>query len=115
MFNKQKIDYKVIGINVFSIFFILTAIISWVPAFHPKESAAEKRELTKFPEFTVETFFSGEYFSGINDWFADTFPLRDMYLAMNTGIKAVLKPAKTQIHGDVVQGDEIPDGPMVTE
>ena len=115
MFNKQKIDYKVIGINVFSIFFILTAIISWVPAFHPKESAAEKRELTKFPEFTVETFFSGEYFSGINDWFADTFPLRDMYLAMNTGINAVLKPAKTQIHGDVVQGDEIPDGPMVTE
>ena len=115
MFNKDKINYKVLGINVFSIVFILMAIISWVPAFHPTESVAEKRELTKFPEFTTEAFFSGAYFSGINDWFADTFPLRDMYLAMNTGINALLKPAKTQIHGDVQQGDEIPTAPMQTD
>lgn len=114
MFNKSKFDYKVLGINVFSIIFILMAVISWIPPFHPKESAAEKRELTKFPEFTSESFFNGTYFSGISDWFADTFPLRDVYLAMNTGINAVLKPAKTQIHGDVVQGDEIPTGPMQT-
>ncbi len=114
MFNKSKFDYKVLGINIFSIIFILMAVVSWIPPFHPKESAAEKRELTKFPEFTSEAFFSGEYFSGISDWFADTYPLRDMYLAMNTGINAVLKPAKTQIHGDVIQGDEIPTGPMQT-
>ncbi len=112
MFNKDKINYKVLGINVFSIVLILMAIVSWIPAFHPKESEAEKRELTKFPELTAESFFSGEYFAGISDWFADTFPMRDLFLSMNTGINAVLKPAKTQIHGDVEQGDEIPDAPM---
>ncbi|MBP5261335.1 MAG: hypothetical protein J6Z43_04310 [Clostridiales bacterium] len=114
MFNKSKFDYRVIGINVFSIVLVIMAVVSWIPAFHPKESVAEKRELTKFPEFTTESFFSGEYFSGISDWFADTFPLRDMYLTLNTGINAILKPSKTQIHGDVIQGDEIPTGPMQT-
>ena len=111
MFNKEKFDYKVLGINVFSIVFILMAIISWIPAFHPKTSEAEKRELTKFPEFTAEDFFSGKYFSGISDWFADTFPMRDVYLSMNSGINSLLKPATTQIHGDVEQGDDIPDVP----
>ncbi|SCW32427.1 DHHW protein [Ruminococcaceae bacterium YRB3002] len=115
MFNKDKIDYKVIGINVFSIIFLLLAVVSWIPAFHPKESQSEKRELTKFPEFTTESFFSGAYFSGISDWFADTFPMRDVYISINTGINTILKPSSTQIHGDVIQGDEIPTGPMVTE
>ena len=115
MFNREKFDYKVIGINAFSIVFLLIAIISWIPALHPKESQAEKRELTKFPELTAESFFSGDFFSGINDWFADTFPMRDMYIAINTGINTILKPATTQIHGEVIQGDEIPTGPMVTE
>jgi len=115
MFNKDKFDYKLIGINVFSIVFILMAVISWIPAFHPKTSEAEKRELTKFPELTAEAFFSGKYFSGISDWFADTYPLRDMYFSLNSGINSILKPASTQIHGDVEQGDDIPDAPMSSD
>ena len=115
MFNKDKFDYKVLGINIFSVLFIIMSIVSWIPAFHPKESESEKRALKEFPTLTAETFFSGEYFSGISDWFADTYPLRDMYVALNTGINSLLKPSSVQIHGDVQQGDEIPTAPMQTD
>ena len=40
----------------------------------PAESETEKRELTKFPAFTVESFLSGEFTDQVSLWYADTFP-----------------------------------------
>ena len=40
-------------------------------------SQMEKRTLAKFPEFTVENYFSGKFTNGINQWFTDTAPFRD--------------------------------------
>ena len=34
-------------------------------------SQIEKRTLAKFPEFTVENYFSGKFTNGINQWFTD--------------------------------------------
>ncbi|MBQ8474672.1 MAG: hypothetical protein IJ499_03305 [Clostridia bacterium] len=48
-------------------------------------SAEENRSLTTFPEFTKETFFSGEFTSDFADYMADQFPLRNLFV----GIKAV--------------------------
>ena len=55
-----------IGITVLMLFFE-----------RPTVSMTEKRELAKFPEFSFESFFKGEYTEGVSNWFNDTVPFRD--------------------------------------
>ena len=47
--------------------------------FFPKsdKSEIEKRNLTSFPTFSAESYFSGEFTRGVNTWFTDTTPYRD--------------------------------------
>ena len=55
----------------------------------PAYSETEKRELTKFPSFTVGTFLSGEYTEQVSTWFADTFPFREGLIAANDAISSL--------------------------
>lgn len=48
-----------------------------------KFSEIEKRELTKFPEFSATALFSGEFNRGIEQWFSDTFPFRDGFVSLS--------------------------------
>ena len=111
----NKTDVKIMQINVFSIVLIVLSIISMIIPLHPKVSEAEKRELTKFPEFSIKAVANGDFFDGINDWFADTFPFRDKYVALNSWANNLFAATDTQIQGDVVQGDDIPTAPMSTD
>lgn len=58
----------------------LLTVVSFVIPLRPAVSESEKRELTKFPAFSVETLLSGEYFDEITLWFSDTFPGRETWL-----------------------------------
>ena len=42
-----------------------------------KVSQIEKRELATFPKFTISGYFSGEFTTGVANWFNDTVPYRD--------------------------------------
>ena len=42
-----------------------------------KVSNIENRNLASFPEFSKESYLSGEYTEAIADWFCDTVPFRD--------------------------------------
>ena len=70
----------------FAIPFLLALAILTIVAFiiplRPTISESEKRELTKFPAFSVETLLSGEYFDEITLWFSDTFPGRENWIAV---------------------------------
>ena len=57
------------------------AVFSMLLPLRPTESVMEKRKLTEFPTFSVESLGNGEYTKGIDTWFADTFPLRDIQAA----------------------------------
>lgn len=107
--KKRRGKYRSIQIGLFFVVLFVMAVISWIIPLHPTESEAEKRELAKFPSFSVEALASGDYFDDINTWFADTFPFRDVYVSLNTQFKSLLSPGGTTVHGDVEQGDEIPD------
>ena len=107
--KKRRGKYRSIQIGLFFIVLFVMAIISWIIPLHPTESEAEKRDLAKFPSFSVQALASGDYFDDINTWFADTFPFRDVYVSLNTQFKSLLSPGGTTVHGDVEQGDEIPD------
>lgn len=52
----------------------------------PTHSDIERRDLAKFPEFSAESFFSGEFTSKVSNWFNDTVPWRDGFKNMSTRI-----------------------------
>ena len=77
----------------------------------PAESETEKRELTKFPTFTLDTFLSGEFTDQVSRWYADTFPGREGLIKAYHGIQSLYGIRGEQLQqGDV--GDAVPDGPM---
>ncbi|MBO5511974.1 MAG: hypothetical protein J6B24_09595 [Clostridia bacterium] len=77
----------------------------------PAASETEKRELTEFPTFTVESFLSGEFTDQVSLWYADTFPGREGFIKAYHGIQSLFGLRGEQFQqGDM--GDDIPDGPM---
>ncbi len=77
----------------------------------PAESETEKRELTEFPKFTVDSFLSGEFTDQISLWYADTFPGREGMIKAYHGIEALFGVRSEQyLQGDV--GDVVPEGQM---
>lgn len=93
---------------LFGFFFVLALIIP----LRPKYSESEKRELKKFPRFTVSSFLSGAFFDGISGWYSDTFPLRDKFTDLNARMSLIYGKTKVKIHGTVEKGDEIPQKPQ---
>ncbi len=87
-------------------------VASFLLPLRPTVSLQEKRELTAFPEFSVESLLNGTYFRGIDDWFSDTFPGRDAFLETNKKVRSLYGLRSVEIHGEVEQGDAIPDTPF---
>lgn len=79
----------------------LLTVVSFVIPLRPTVSYAEKRELAKFPEFSVETLLDGSYFDDITLWFSDTFPGREGWLE--------LSDYATSLHGysDIAFADDL--------
>ena len=107
--KKVIYQFRTIGCALFIIVLLLGALLGLLIPLRPDVSEVENRTLTKFPEFTLETFLNGEYFSDISTWYSDTFPLRDQLITANQKISA-LYGLKTdeQVIGADVQADEIP-------
>lgn len=59
-------------------------LLSLIIPLRPTYSEVEKRELAKFPKFSVAAFVSGAYFKDIDTWFADTFPFREKLISANS-------------------------------
>ncbi len=75
----------------------------------PKVSDVEKRELERFPEFHLDSFLNGEYFSQITLWYADTFPFRETLLSVNSKVKEFYGIKTQQLYGAIAEADEIPE------
>lgn len=82
----------------------------------PDKSETEKRELTKFPAFTVESFLSGEFTDQVSLWYADTFPGREGLIKAYHGIESLFGIRGEQLRqgdvGDAVPEGQMPDGPV---
>lgn len=90
-------------------------LVAFIIPLRPTYSETEKRELKKFPTFSIETLKSGSYFDDITTWFSDTFPFREELTKLNTSISKLYGITKVDIHGDVNTGDDIPDVPLTEE
>ncbi len=79
--------YKVILPCLFSLLVICGMFVSVLIPLRPKYSESEKRELAKFPSFSVSTLLDGSYFKSIDTWFSDTFPFREKMIEANNNLK----------------------------
>ncbi len=68
------------------VFVSLLIILGFVNLVTPKTEArveGENRMTVSFPEFSGEDLFSGEFFQGFDDYFADNFIWRDTFISVN--------------------------------
>ena len=86
-------------------------VFSLMLPLRPTVSEMEKRELTEFPKFSVQSLANGDFTKGIDTWFADTFPLRDVFFQINGWVQSLYGVKTVIITAPVEQGDEIPDAP----
>lgn len=103
---RKYIKFKIYAFAGVLFFFALIALI--IPL-RPKESDVEKRKLEKFPKPTLETIWNGEFFEGVNLWYADTFPLRDRLISGNMKIHSAYGMQKNQIYGSTQAFASAPD------
>ena len=93
------------------LFFItlgLVTLLAWSLPLRPAVSEKEKRELEKFPDFSLSAAADGSYFEKISLWFSDTFPLRDSWIGADQAIKRLHGSSDIVIYGDTESADEIP-------
>ncbi len=104
-------------LKIASFFIMLYAgtVLAFIIPIRPTYSEAEKRDLAKFPEFSINSFADGDYFDDISTWFSDTFPFRDFFTRVDSKLKEFYGINKVAIHGEVGEGDDIPDIPITTE
>ncbi len=76
----------------------------------PEVSAVEKRELTGFPAFSLASLWDGSYFSAIDTWYADTYPMREDLIAAQQEMESRYGLRQTQMIGGNVVADAIPTG-----
>lgn len=87
---------------------LLTAVSFTIPL-RPTFSYEEKRELAKFPEFSLTALTSGSYFDDITTWFSDTFPGRQRWVDVSDQVKSLYGYSEITIEGSLdMAGDEIP-------
>ena len=66
----------------------------------PTVSEVERRELAKKPEFTLESWFSGEFAQQYDAYYADTFPQREELVTMASKIESMegIRPDDVRIY-----------------
>jgi broad specificity phosphatase PhoE len=73
---------------VFILFLFLNGFVSVVDK-DPTVSKVENRALKKCPEFSFTALYDGTLTQQFDDYYADTFPAREMWMKVNSSIKKV--------------------------
>lgn len=80
-------------------------VASFLIPLRPVVSYSEKRELAKFPAFSMEALTDGSYFNDITTWFSDTFPGRETWLEAANYINALHGYSSISFSSDFVAAD----------
>jgi hypothetical protein len=85
----------------------------------PSTSTVEKRDLTEFPKLTLAGLWDGSFCSdektGVSTWYADTYPLRELLIDMDTRLEQLYGIRSMQIINNGEKADEIPTGTVDLE
>lgn len=86
----------------------LISVISFIIPLRPTVSYQEKRELAKFPAFSIETLLSGDYFDELTLWYSDTFPGREEWIQLSRYADSFHGYSEIAIEGMLPETDMIP-------
>lgn len=93
--------------GLLSCLFVLGVLLPLRPGY----SDAEKRELKKFPAFSVQGLLAGTYFRDIASWYQDSYPGKEEWMLLASKTKAFYGFQGEQIYGGGEQlKEEIPTG-----
>ena len=103
-------DRKISGKYAVPFFAVLglIAVMSFIIPLRPKVSYLEKRELAKFPEFSMDALLSGSYFDDITLWYSDTFPGRENWIQAANYMESFHGYSEISIEGTLPTTDAIP-------
>ena len=97
-------------IHIFEVILIVFFVLGLLLPMRPKASDIEKRELASFPALSWSSLWDGSFFEGVSTWFSDTFPFREGFLSMGSGMETLYGIHTKEIHGNTNQSaDDIPD------
>ena len=109
--RQKKAAYKkarTFGLFLFIVVMAFCCILGLMLPVRPKESALEKRELAKFPSFSISGVLDGSYFSDISTWYSDSYPLRDVWMSGSNAMKKLYGIKTKQVVSNKGTVDEIP-------
>ncbi len=112
--DKAKIVGLLISVAILCVGFVVGLL--WF--LRPTVSETEKRELTKFPELTVDGFLSGKFTDGVSLWYSDTYPGREGLIGAYHGIQSLygIRGEQFQIGtGETVPDETMGDAPAETD
>lgn len=102
-------------ILLFGVTLLVMGLIGLMWFLRPETSTVEKRTLTEFPTLTWSSFWDGSFFSDVDTWYADTYPLREGLISANQTLQGMYGVQGEQIVGETVVADAIPEpGATVT-
>lgn len=86
----------------------MVTVLAWCLPLRPSVSQKEKRELERFPDFSLAAVADGSYFEQIGLWFSDTFPGRDIWISVDQHLKRLHGSSDIVIYGDTQTADAVP-------
>ena len=90
--------------GIFCLF--LAGLLVWHIALPDRaRSETENRTLAQFPDFSWETLKNGSFTAGMEDYFADQFPLRDDWTGLKARCEQML--GKREFNGVYLCGDTL--------
>lgn len=92
----------------------IITVIAWLLPLRDTVSETERRELEKFPAFSVSAAANGSYFSQIGNWFADTFTFRESWMDLGGFVEGLYGHSDIAITGSVGQSSDAIPTPQVT-
>lgn len=93
---------------------LLLSLIGLMWFLRPDTSTVEKRTLTRFPSLSWNSFWDGSFFTELDTWYADTYPLREGLISANQTLQGHYGIRGEQIVGETVVADAIPEAGTVT-
>ena len=113
----QSARYRAIQVKqlLFFGFLVVMGFIGLIWFARPKTSTLEKRDLTAFPKPTLKGIWDGSFCSGVETWYADTYPLREGLIDLDTKLEQLYGFQSEQIVNNGEKADEIPTGTVDLE
>lgn len=89
--DKPVVASKVGALSVCALFFVTLTLLFLVSVFDEDKTVSqrENRNLSSFPDLCVVSLFNGSFSKNFDEYYADTFPMRDKLLIVNEKISKV--------------------------